>query len=207
MASVRSSPVLGISIDTKKRDASLVISFWDRTQKAFCNMPLAKPKVPGENAEGLFETMKTALASKGVDAKRIASFTADGAGVNGVLGKREASVDPGGHDASINVAKKLAQHAGRKLLVAHCCGHKFQLATSQSWKGVEYLRELEKIVDSIYKYLEKSGKAQTALAFWEHVLDGGDVGSKSRGRSRWLSLHGPLHHMLGSYLALLAWLY
>ena len=58
---------------------------------------------------------------------------ADGASVNGVL---KTMLDDGTYTGE-NVAALLRVLVGHAILVAHCCGHKWELCASGAWKEQE----------------------------------------------------------------------
>ena len=92
------------------------------------------------------------------------------------------------------------------MLCHHCCGHRIQLASVDAFRTVGYLRELERRIRSLYKQLERSGKAQNEALFWNFVCNEDVMSDLKVGRARWLSQLGPMRAISKSYITILSWL-
>ena len=205
---IRKSPVFGLAFDTKKRDLSICIHFLETRQKKFefVSMPLAKVKVPGETTKDLTHGILTALKDRGIDIERLGAVGADGASVTGVMTASELEVAAAGPPAE-NVCKELSTKINASLLCQHCCGHKLELAAADSWKDISYLREVEKRLKSLHKFLDKSGKAQTQLQFWSAASGEKTVAELRFARSRWIRQLQPMKIVLGHYVSFFSFLF
>ena len=126
-------------------------------------------------------------------------MTADGHSVNGVR-RLETNV------LGSNVCALLRQLVQHRVLSFHCAAHRLQLAANDSFSG-NYLKQLEKIVSSIFKHMHRHPASRIDLEFWSDITDEPLLTSLSVGRSRWLSLLTPLRKLHGSWKSLLAHLH
>ena len=208
METIRRSPIVGISFDTKKRDLSITIHYVHAVGDTFdfISVPFCRVKVAGENAKGLSWAITRALADNGINLQRLAAIGADGAGVNGVMSVDELKVDQCSLSSERNVCKNIAKEIGASLLCHHCCGHKLQLVAASGWHSIAYLRELESRVRSLHKQLERSGKSQSQLIFWTSVCNDEVVTDLRYARARWISQLGPMEHLHKNYISFLAYM-
>ena len=110
LRAIRTSPVYGLSFDTKKRDLAIVIHYLDARMAKFefRSLPLARIKIGGENAPGLTNAICDFLQEQNIDIARLGAVGADGCGTTGVMTAEELKVDPTGAEEQSNVCKLLA---------------------------------------------------------------------------------------------------
>lgn len=147
----------------------------------------------------MLRVLKAFFLEYSIDVSKLLSITADGASVNGVRRVQTNTVGK-------NLAAHLRTFTGHRLLAIHCAAHRLQLCAGDAWTHV-YLKELEKRVHSLYKFLKKHPSTKIDLLFWQEVTEEPLLTSLSVGKSRWLSLLKPLQKLLRSWVSVLSHLH
>ena len=91
---------------------------------SFCSRSilLAYRELSGFTAADIAKSVADACNERGLDLRRLCTFTADGASVMGT----RAAMSAGGD----NVARRLSDAAQRPALITHCAVHRLQLCVS-----------------------------------------------------------------------------
>ena len=105
-----------------------------------------------------------------------------------------------------NLAAALRRWHQRPMLAIQCSAHKLQLVASDSWSD-EYLKELEKVISSIFKRMSKHPASSIDNRFWSDITEEPMLSSLSQGKMRWLSLLKPMRKLLSCFATVLAHLH
>lgn len=133
---------------------------------------MAVSELDSADADGIVACIKACLVQHNLDMTRCVAFASDGASVmtgrkNGVIAKLRALCPI--------------------VCAVHCVAHRLQLAIVHASKSVDYLKEFQGVVNSIYKYYHCSAKRLGNLNKIREVFELANRKFKEVFDVRWLS--------------------
>ena len=150
------------------------------------------------NAKTISDALVAQVEDAGIDKRKLASFSSDGASV--MTGKRNG------------VASRL--RAGNKTLInVHCICHRLALACGDANDTISYIKQVEKVLLQVWSFFDNSAKKSAAYA--KAVLAVKQLSVSNRGkkklrkkfqkacRSRWLSTEKAIEGVYEDYEPLL----
>ena len=181
---LRASGTFGLIVDEstdRSTEKTLIIYVKYQCAGASRTKFLAVSELEAADADGILACIKACLLQHNLNIANCVAFASDGASVmtgriNGVIAKLR--------DMCPIVA------------AVHCIAHKLQLAIVHASKSVDYLKEFQGVVNSIYKYYHCSAKRLGNLNKIREVFELANRKFKEVFDVRWLSFQGAVEAVL-----------
>ena len=181
---LRASGTFGLIVDEstdRSTDKTLIIYVKYHCGGVSKTKFLCVAELESANADGIVNCIRSCLVQHNIDITKCVAFASDGASVmmgctNGVVAKLR-TICP-------------------MIAAVHCVAHRLQLAVVHASHSIDYLKEFQGVVNSIYKYYHCSAKRLGNLNKIREVFEIANRKFKEVFDVRWLSFQGAVDAVL-----------